>query len=175
LLHAEGCIHLPANGVQVRGDVALLGPVADRGSHRSGARAPEINLILNRLGKVRISLGEMEEQTLELLAIQIGQQRLERGTLLNRLAVRHGEERGNDVLAPATVGVRARASGLGNTRHIEGAAHAVWLRLTPLDQRLEHIVSLNEREHGSIVEILPAALESISGGVTANGGFSQME
>jgi hypothetical protein len=44
-----------------------------------------MNLILNRLRKIRVLLGEMEEQTRELLAIQIGQQRSERFSLHNSI------------------------------------------------------------------------------------------
>ena len=123
-------------------------------------------------GEARLVVGELQEERLQLIPIQLGEQLRQGATRLDLVGlVARGQQGGGDVLAPATPIIRAGAGRTDRAVSGEGDLDPVGVDVGPPDVRLEQRTTLNQRGDGPAPVILAAPLERVGRGVGADGGI----
>lgn len=126
------------------------------------------------LGKV----GEAQQQILQLLAIQVGEDVIEGRGFFDQVGLAQaGPQRGDDMLVPAapvvgTVTDRAGdAAFVGGLSESEGDPYTVRLVLAALDLRLQYVAALHQGDHRASLVVVLAPAERLGGGLSTDGSF----
>jgi hypothetical protein len=147
-----------------------------RGAGRRGRRGRRCHeqrgLGLDDSGEARLVVGELQEERLQLIPIQLGEQLRHGATRLDLVGmIARGQQDGDDVLAPATPVIRAGAGRTDRAVSGEGDLDSVGVDVGPPDVRLEQRATLNQRGDGPAPVVLAAPLERVGRGVGTDGGI----
>ena len=177
---AQDGADLAAEDVGVHRGTALLG----RRGVCGRLDAYPVHLCLDHVGQFGLLLDEVQQQGLQLLALQPGQQRLHRGPLARRRrrrasspflhfcrAMQSGQQGRHDMFAPATPVIGATAEGLGDATGIVGDLHPVGLVLAALHLGMKLLVTAHEAQHRSLLIVLTATVIRVRRGMLADAGF----
>jgi len=118
------------------------------------------------------SLDQTHRQSLQLLGIQLSQERWQSGTLVDlHWVMNTGQQRRDDMFAPATPVIGTRTESLDDAPGISGDLHPVWLVLTTLYLGLDLPATASNVRHGALRIVLTATLVRVSRGVLTDDGI----